>query len=32
LEAYQAALAETPRLEIGARRTVAEAVNAVVIG
>jgi integrase len=30
--AYQAALAETPRLEIGASRTVAGTVNAVVIG
>jgi integrase len=32
MEAYQAALAGTPRLEIGASRTVAGTVNAVVIG
>jgi integrase len=32
MEAYQAALAETPGVEIGASRTVAGTVNAVVIG
>jgi integrase len=32
MEAYQAALDETPRVEIGAGRTVARTVNAVVIG
>jgi integrase len=32
MEAYQAALVERPRLEIGASRTVAGTVNAVVIG
>jgi hypothetical protein len=32
MEADEAALAETPRLEIGASRTVAETVNAVVVG
>jgi integrase len=32
MEAYQVALAETPRVEVGANRTVAGTVNAVVIG
>jgi hypothetical protein len=32
MEAYEAALDETPRIEIGGRRTVAGTVNAVVIG
>src|SRR5262245_34667984 len=32
MEAYQTALDKTPRVEIGARRTVAGTVNAVVIG
>jgi hypothetical protein len=32
MEAYEVALSETPRLEIGAGRTVAGTVNAVIIG